>query len=367
MKTYLVGGAVRDELLGLPVKERDWVVVGATEQAMLQQGFRYKEAGFPVFLHPQTGDEYALARRERKTAPGYKGFVFETGADVSLKEDLARRDLTINAIAKSEQGELIDPWGGQQDLADGILRHITPAFSEDPLRLLRAARFAARFEHLGFRLTHTSFHIMQDMAAGGELASLGYGRFWRETLLAVASQSPQKYFQILCSSGALAVFLPEIEMLVCRNSAHSEQANDALQRLQYFSTQHDQVFLRLAVLLCESRLQPEHQPPKQMSDWQQAMQLIVKSLPQLRQFDADACICLLQQLKAWQRKDYFLQLLDAVHACHSRDKAVFVWLKNSFESSSKVSLSADELRNTKGAERGKRLFEKRVLMIQNKP
>ncbi|MCU7960834.1 MAG: hypothetical protein KZQ58_12745 [gamma proteobacterium symbiont of Bathyaustriella thionipta] len=364
MKTYLVGGAVRDELLGLPVRERDWVVTGATEQSLLQQGFRYKKAGFPVFLHPETGEEYALARRERKTATGYKGFAFETGPDVSLQEDLARRDLSINAIAKTVQGELIDPWGGQQDLAAGILRHITPAFREDPLRLLRAARFAARFEHLGFRLKHTTFHVMQDMVADGELASLGYGRFWRETLLAAASHSPQKYFQILCACGALGIFLPQAARFICPKNAHSKQAQEALQRLQHFSTQHSQVFLRLAVLLCETRLPAEHQPPKQIGDWQQAMQLVANALPLLRRFDAATGVHLLQQLKAWQRKDYFLTLLDAMRACYSGDKAVFTWLENSFERAAKVSLNDSELQHIQGAERGKRLFEKRVQVIQ---
>ena len=156
MKIFLVGGAVRDRLLGLPVGERDWVVVGATEKEMLAQGFTRLDRDFPVFAHPETGEEYALARTETKTGPGYKGFEVYAGPDVGLEDDLRRRDLTINAVAEAEDGELVDPFGGRQDLDDGLLRHVSPAFVEDPVRLLRIARFAARFGGFGFRIAHGS-------------------------------------------------------------------------------------------------------------------------------------------------------------------------------------------------------------------
>jgi len=161
MKIYLVGGAVRDRLLGLPVEERDWVVTGATEQEMAALGYQQVDADFPVFLHPESGEEYALARREVKTGPGYKGFRIETGPDVTLEEDLARRDLTINAMAEADDGTLIDPYGGRDDLEAGLLRHVTPAFVEDPVRLPRVARFAAKLAGYGFRVAHDTFTLME--------------------------------------------------------------------------------------------------------------------------------------------------------------------------------------------------------------
>ncbi|MCB1904166.1 MAG: rhodanese, partial [Gammaproteobacteria bacterium] len=197
MKIYLVGGAVRDRLLGLPVRDRDWVVVGATEAEMLQQGFRRADSDFPVFLHPQSGEEYALARRETKTGPGYRGFSIEAGPEITLEQDLIRRDLTINAIAEDEAGNLIDPFAGQQDLAAGVLRHVSPAFVEDPLRLLRVARFAARLGRWGFRLSHTTHGLMQRMAASEELATLRGERLWQEMKQALAEDQPWRFFQVL--------------------------------------------------------------------------------------------------------------------------------------------------------------------------
>lgn len=176
MEIYLVGGAVRDRLLGLPVTERDWVVVGATPQAMRELGFRPVGKDFPVFLHPKTGEEYALARTERKSAPGHTGFVFHAAPEVTLEEDLRRRDLTINAIAESARGELIDPYGGRRDLERRVLRHVSDAFVEDPLRVLRVARFAARFAALGFRVAPETLGLMRAIAASGELEHLSAER-----------------------------------------------------------------------------------------------------------------------------------------------------------------------------------------------
>ncbi|MGL5432322.1 MAG: multifunctional CCA tRNA nucleotidyl transferase/2'3'-cyclic phosphodiesterase/2'nucleotidase/phosphatase, partial [Plesiomonas shigelloides] len=172
MQTYLVGGAVRDQLLGLNVTERDWVVVGATPEQLLAQGYQQVGRDFPVFLHPRTHEEYALARTERKQGQGYTGFVCHAAPDVTLEQDLLRRDLTINAIAQAEDGSLTDPYGGQQDLRDRWLRHVSPAFSEDPLRVLRVARFAARFAHLGFRVAPETLALMQQISASGELTHL---------------------------------------------------------------------------------------------------------------------------------------------------------------------------------------------------
>ena len=172
MEIYLVGGAVRDQLLGLPVKERDWVVVGASPDDMLKQGYQKVGRDFPVFLHPETHEEYALARTERKTAPGYLGFEVHAAPDVTLKEDLKRRDLTINALAQAEDGSIIDYYNGQSDLEAGLLRHVSAAFSEDPVRILRIARFAARYHHLGFRIADETLKLMRQMVKQGEAAAL---------------------------------------------------------------------------------------------------------------------------------------------------------------------------------------------------
>jgi len=213
VKTYLVGGAVRDALLKLPVKDRDWVVVGATPEAMLAQGFQQVGRDFPVFLHPQSREEYALARTERKSGNGYTGFVTWSAPDVTLEQDLQRRDLTINAIAQRENGELIDPFHGERDLQARLLRHISDAFNEDPLRVLRVARFAARFAHLNFRIADETQALMRQMAASGELSHLTAERVWKETEKALTSRNPQVYFQTLRDCGALEVLFPELDRL----------------------------------------------------------------------------------------------------------------------------------------------------------
>ena len=211
MKIYLVGGAVRDTLLGLPVHERDWVVVGAAPEQMLALGYKPVGKDFPVFLHPETNEEYALARTERKTAPGYRGFVFHADSDVTLEQDLYRRDLTINAIVQDEHGQLIDPCNGQIDLQKKILRHVSPAFSEDPVRILRIARFAARFHHLGFRIADETLALMQQMVQNGEVNALVAERVWQECERALGEKNPQVFFSVLQQCCALAVIFPEID------------------------------------------------------------------------------------------------------------------------------------------------------------
>lgn len=214
MKTYLVGGAVRDELLGLAVGERDWVVVGARPEEMIAHGFRPVGKDFPVFLHPQTAEEHALARTERKTGPGYRGFDTSFSPDVTLEQDLERRDLTINAIARDlDSGELIDPYGGQRDLRERWLRHVSDAFVEDPVRVLRAARFAARFAPLGFRIAPETLTLMRRIAARGELDALVPERVWQETRRALAMPAPQRYVEVLRDAHALPVIFPEIHAL----------------------------------------------------------------------------------------------------------------------------------------------------------
>ena len=213
MRVYEVGGAVRDALLGLPVKERDWVVVGASADELTGQGFRRVGKDFPVFLHPRTGEEYALARTERKTAPGYTGFAFDAAATVTLEQDLERRDLTINAIAKGEDGELIDPWSGRADLEARVLRHVSPAFREDPLRVLRVARFAARFAPLGFTIAAATLELMKEIVAADEMEALRPERVWLETVKALGTERPDVYFEALRTCHALQRVFPEVDAL----------------------------------------------------------------------------------------------------------------------------------------------------------
>lgn len=213
-RTYLVGGAVRDDLLGLAPGDRDFVVVGATPEAMIDGGFRQVGRDFPVFLHPDTGEEYALARTERKSGSGYTGFVVHASPDVTLEEDLARRDFTLNAIARDEAiSALIDPFGGAADIEARVLRHVGPAFVEDPLRVLRAARFMARFAPLGFSIAPETMTLMREMVASGELATLTPERVWQELARALRSAAPSAFLRTLRESGALAVVLPEVDAL----------------------------------------------------------------------------------------------------------------------------------------------------------
>ena len=214
MRIYLVGGAVRDQLLGLPARERDWVVVGARPEELLAQGYKPVGKDFPVFLHPQSGEEYALARTERKTGPGYRGFETLFSPDVTLEQDLERRDLTINAIAKDpDSGALIDPFGGQRDLRDRSLRHVSPAFVEDPVRVLRVARFAARFAPLGFTVASATLDVMREIAARGELDALVSERVWQETQRALEMPAPARFFEVLREANALPVVFPELHAL----------------------------------------------------------------------------------------------------------------------------------------------------------
>ncbi|MEE4361945.1 MAG: multifunctional CCA tRNA nucleotidyl transferase/2'3'-cyclic phosphodiesterase/2'nucleotidase/phosphatase [Pseudomonadales bacterium] len=219
MEVYLVGGAVRDALLGLPVEERDWVVVGATPEDMQRLGYRPVGRDFPVFLHPETHEEYALARTERKAGRGHGGFSFHAAPDVTLEEDLQRRDLTINAMARDADGRLRDPVGGRRDLEAHLLRHVSPAFVEDPLRVLRVARFAARFAGLGFAIAPETLALMRRIAASGELEALSPERVWTETRKALCGPAPRVYFQVLAEVGALAILFPLLARCVTDSAA----------------------------------------------------------------------------------------------------------------------------------------------------
>jgi len=213
LDVYEVGGAVRDELLGLAVRERDYVIVGATPASLRARGFKQVGREFPVFLHPRTGAEYALARTERKTAPGYRGFAVHAAPEVTLEQDLARRDLTVNALARGADGRIVDPYGGLADLERRVLRHVSPAFVEDPVRVLRVARFAARFAALGFAIAPETMTLMRSMVAAGEVDALTPERVWRELERALATDQPERFFLVLRECGALARLLPELDRL----------------------------------------------------------------------------------------------------------------------------------------------------------
>jgi len=213
MNTYLVGGAVRDQLLGLPVKDKDYVVVGSQPEELVAQGYLPVGKDFPVFLHPKTHDEYALARTERKTARGYHGFSFNTAPDVTLEQDLERRDLTINAMAMDADGQVVDPFGGQQDLKDKVLRHVSDAFAEDPVRVLRVARFMSRLAHLGFTVHPDTLALMQQLVQQGEVAELVAERVWQEIKNSLNQETPSAFFLTLRDCGALKVLLPELDAL----------------------------------------------------------------------------------------------------------------------------------------------------------
>lgn len=245
MRTFLVGGAVRDSLLGRPVKDNDWVVVGATAEEMVALGFEQVGADFPVFLDPVTREEHALARTERKTGAGHKGFETSFDPTVTLEEDLARRDLTINAMAMDENGELVDPFGGEQDLRDRVLRHVSPAFAEDPLRVLRVARFAARF---GFDVAPETLALMRELAKSGELETLTVERVWSELVRAMMEDEPLRFFNVLRECGALPVLFPELVRTLFFTGG-------ALRSLALRGAPLEQRFMALAANDCEDRPQ----------------------------------------------------------------------------------------------------------------
>jgi tRNA nucleotidyltransferase (CCA-adding enzyme) len=253
-KTYLVGGAVRDGLLGVKPRERDWVVTGATPESLQQQGFRQVGSSFPVFLHPESQEEYALARTERKQGHGYHGFTVDFHPGVTLEQDLERRDLTINAIAQDEQGQLIDPYHGQQDIEARVLRHVSPAFSEDPLRVLRVARFAARFADLGFTVHPDTLALMQQIVRDGEIEHLVAERSWAEIEKGLSSSRPSVFLQVLRDCGALAVLLPEVDALfgIPQDARYHPEIDTAMHvqmTLDYAASQQYPNEVRFALLL----------------------------------------------------------------------------------------------------------------------
>ncbi len=289
MKTYLVGGAVRDKLLGLEPKERDWVVVGSSPDEMLKLGYKPVGKDFPVFLHPETKEEYALARTERKTAPGYTGFSFHAAPDVTLEEDLLRRDLTINAIAMDDDGSLIDPFNGQDDLEAGLLKHVSAAFSEDPVRILRIARFAARFTKFGFKVAHGTNKLMRNMVDNGEVDALVAERVWKELASALAESNPEAFFKVLRGCGALAKLFPEIDTLygVPQPEHHHGEIDTGvhvMMVLQQASQLSDDPKVRFAALTHDlgKATTPESEWPRHVGHEQRSVKLVEQLCDRLK-------------------------------------------------------------------------------------
>ena len=342
MKTYLVGGAVRDSLLGIPIKERDWVVVGATVQEMLDLGFKPIGKEFPVFLHPKTKDEYALARTEKKVARGYHGFEFHADPDVTLEEDLKRRDLTINAIAQDDDGTIIDPFHGQQDLKNKILRHVSVAFAEDPVRILRVARFTARFAD--FSIAPETMKLMQNMVEAGEVNALVIERVWQELERALSEKNPERFIEVLRECGALKIILPEIDNLFgVPNPVEWHPEIDSgihtLMSLKIVVKLTDDVSIRFAVLVHDvgkaktpKELLPEHHGHEKTGvalvkalcerlhvprKFQDLAELVTKhhgASYKISEFSPQAILRLLENLDAFRRPERFEKFLIACEA-----------------------------------------------------
>ncbi|MFY8327788.1 tRNA nucleotidyltransferase [Pseudoalteromonas sp. ZZD1] len=313
MQVYLVGGAVRDELLGRKVKERDYVVVGATPEQLLQQGYQQVGKDFPVFLHPKSKDEYALARTERKQGQGYTGFVCEFSADVTLEDDLRRRDLTVNAIAKDDDGHLIDPYGGKQDLDNRILRHVSSAFSEDPLRILRVARFAARYHYLGFTIADETQSLLKSMVANGELTTLTPERIWLECEKSLSDGAFAEFLQVLANLDALSVISQALA---------AQWNNDIYEQLQArFQYAYKHAITEPSLLFCQATsilndneintLAKAIRLPNDVRDMALYLQRYKTTLSN-QAIDASQLLTTCNQLDLWRRPERFSALLIAL-------------------------------------------------------
>ncbi|MFZ3324308.1 MAG: multifunctional CCA tRNA nucleotidyl transferase/2'3'-cyclic phosphodiesterase/2'nucleotidase/phosphatase [Usitatibacter sp.] len=302
MKTYLVGGSVRDELLGLPVQDHDFVVVGATPAQMAELGFRPVGSDFPVFLHPGTQEEYALARTERKTAPGYKGFVFHADASVTLEEDLKRRDLTINAMARGDDGRLVDPHGGEKDLRAGVLRHVSDAFAEDPVRILRVARFAARF---GFSIAPETLALMKRMVQSGEADALVPERVWQELARGLMEKNPSKMIAVLHECGALGRIFPEVDRSLAAGKL-ATRLDDAAARGYALPVRFALLVLDVDAEAIAALAQRVNAP----NDCRDAARLSVQVRGTIRGKDAESVLSLLERCDAFRRPDRFEQLIE---------------------------------------------------------
>lgn len=353
MNIYLVGGAVRDQLLGIPIKEKDWVVTGATVQDMLNQGFRQVGKDFPVFLHPETHEEYALARIERKTGRGYTGFTFDTSPTVTLEEDLLRRDLTINAIAQTPDGEIIDPYHGQDDLDKKILRHVSSAFAEDPVRILRVGRFAARF---GFPVADETITLMKQMVTSGEVDALVPERVWKELERALTEKYPFQFFAVLEQCGALEILFPQISIhhpgvIALKQEIHlptNSQVHLAI-LLHTLSTEEINIF-------CDRyRVPNQHRElallvTEYLSDYQRAKHLNAAELFQL-----------FTHLDAFRRSIRFKEFLTVCEICSPNSTSL--WLYDIFHVAANIPVD-DISTMFKGKEIGEKIKQARIHAIE---
>ena len=356
-KVYLVGGAVRDKLLGLPIKEKDWVVVGARAEDLLAKNYRRVGKDFPVFLHPETNEEYALARTERKTAPGYSGFAFSSSTDITLEEDLLRRDLTVNAIAEDEQGELIDPYHGREDLQGKILRHVSPAFIEDPVRILRIARFAARFSHLGFKIATETNQLMQKMVDNGEINALAAERVWQEWQKALSEKDPAMFFQILNDCGALSILFPEIK----------KNYQAVLQKLitaGHVSIDPKIRFVALMQALSLNEIQDLTKRFTIPNAYQQLSLLAKKILQKLNDCDsAEDYMQFLEELDIFRRPQRLQEFLLIANALGYK-KPILMSLKKAAAAAQKISAKSLAQTRLNGERLGKAIRKERVKNIQ---
>ncbi len=400
MEIYLVGGAVRDQLLNIDIKDRDFVVVGTTPEQMIAQNYQQVGKDFPVFLHPETKEEHALARTERKSGHGYTGFSVYSAPDVTLEQDLVRRDLTINAIAQSDSGELIDPFNGQQDIKNKVLRHISPAFSEDPLRVLRVARFAARFAHLGFTIAPETMALMQQLANDGELSHLTPERVWQEMGNALTSAQPQVFFKVLRQCGALKILIPEIDNLFgVPNPAKWHPEIDSgihtLMVIEQAAKLTDDLTVRFAALVHDlgKALTPPEKWPAHHGHGQTGLKLIEQLSQRLRvpnshkelallvsnhhckihrcdDMRKDTIIKLLDSLDAWRKPHRYQQFLIACEAdargrLHFEDKPYpqRKVMNQYFEQANAVNVQDIIKQGIKGAAIKQALFAARVAAI----
>ena len=398
MKTYLVGGAVRDKLLGLPVKDRDWVVIGATPKKMIEEGFEPIGENFPVFLHPKTKEEYALARTERKSGKGYKGFVFYSSPKVTLEDDLKRRDLTINAIAEDENGELIDPYGGEADLKNGILRHVSPAFVEDPLRVLRIARFAACF---GFKIADETIKLLHIISKSNELDTLTPERVWSEMEKALAGKYPTRFILALRSCNALKILFPEIDALfgIPQNKKYHPEIDvgrHTLMALNQSVQLSSDPIVRFSVLVHDlgKATTPKEQLPNHDGHETRGINIIDSfceryKIPnkyhdlaacvsefhidchQIQEMEPKEILEILEKLDAFRRPERFKQFLTACES-DSRGRAGFEekefpqakYFLNALEISKNVNMDLLTNKGLKGKELGEALRKERIKILE---
>ncbi len=353
MKIYLVGGAVRDQLLGLPVKERDWVVVGASPQEMLNLKFKQVGRDFPVFLHPKTHEEYALARTERKTGRGYTDFICYSDPRVTLEDDLKRRDFTINAIAQSPDGRIIDPYGGCKDLNKRILRHVSPAFAEDPVRILRAARFASRFND--FKVHRETNKLMQAMLVRGEVDALVPERVWQELQRAFSEEFPERFFIVLKNAGALQKLFPEI-------AAYFTPIKKALARAVELSRDTVVRFAAIMYSLSSEEIKNLCKRYKLPNSYKELALLVNKLKNNLAKLSksADDCITLLEQIDAYRRPKRFRQFLLACEAGNKKLTKISKILHLAYKATKKIRLTPEIIAQTNKKDLRQTLHSKRA-------